>query len=92
MGQKDPLGRKWQPTPVFLPGKFHGQRSLASYSPWGRKESDTAEHSLTHSLTRLVETGLFKESGRSAAGIEEGWNQPSDPPLCVPGLTSTLLT
>ena len=32
---------KWQPTPVFLPGKFHGQRSLAGYSPWGHKESDT---------------------------------------------------
>ena len=27
--------RKWQPTPIFLPGKFHGQRSLAGYSPWG---------------------------------------------------------
>ena len=31
------------PTPVFLPGEFHGQRSLAGYSPWGRKESDTTE-------------------------------------------------
>ena len=31
--------RKWQPTPVFLPGKSHGQRSLASYTPWGSKES-----------------------------------------------------
>ena len=30
--------------PVFLPGKFHGQRSLAGYCPWGHKESDTAEH------------------------------------------------
>ena len=30
----------WLPTPVFLPGKSHGQRSLAGYSPWGRKESD----------------------------------------------------
>ena len=30
-----PWRRKWQPTPVFLPGEFHGQRSLASYSPWG---------------------------------------------------------
>ena len=30
----------WQLTPVFLPGEFHGQRSLADYSPWGRKESD----------------------------------------------------
>ena len=32
---------KWQPTPVFLPGKSHGQRSLAGYSPLGHKESDT---------------------------------------------------
>ena len=32
--------RKWQPTPVCLPGESHGQRSLVSYSPWGRKESD----------------------------------------------------
>ena len=32
-----------KPTPGFLPGKFHGQRSLVGYSPWGRKESDTTE-------------------------------------------------
>ena len=36
--------RKWQPTPVFLPGESHGQRSLVGYSPWGGKESDTTEH------------------------------------------------
>ena len=36
--------RKWQPTLVFLPGKLCGQRSLASYSPWGHKESDMTEH------------------------------------------------
>ena len=36
-----PQRRKWQPTPVFLPGKSHGQRTLASYSPQGHKESDT---------------------------------------------------
>ena len=30
----------WEPTPVFLPGESHGRRSLAGYSPWGRKESD----------------------------------------------------
>ena len=36
--------RKWQPTPVFLSGKSHGQRSLAGYSPWGHKEPDTIEH------------------------------------------------
>ena len=40
---KIPWRRKWQPTPVFLPGKSHGQRSLVDYSPWGRKESDTTE-------------------------------------------------
>ena len=40
---KIPWGRKWQPTPVFLPGKFHRQRSLAGYSPWGHRESDTTE-------------------------------------------------
>ena len=33
-----PLERAWQPTPVFLPGESHGQRSLAGYSPWSRKE------------------------------------------------------
>ena len=36
-----PRRRKWQPTPVILPGESHGQRSLAVYSPWGCKESDT---------------------------------------------------
>ena len=35
--------RKWQPTPVSLPGKSHGQRSLVGYRPWGSKESDTTE-------------------------------------------------
>ena len=40
---KVPWGRVWQPTPVFLPGESHGQRSLMGYSPWGRKESDTTE-------------------------------------------------
>ena len=33
-----PRRRKWQPTPVFLCGKSHGQRSLVGYSPWGHKE------------------------------------------------------
>ena len=40
---KIPWRRKWQSTPVLLPGKSHGQRSLVGYSPWGRKESDTTE-------------------------------------------------
>ena len=37
---EDPHRRKWQPTPAFLPGESHGQRSLAGYTPWCCKESD----------------------------------------------------
>ena len=44
---KIPWGRKWQPIPVFLPGKSHGQRSLVGYSPRGHKEWDTTEHTHT---------------------------------------------
>ena len=40
-GGKIPWRKKWQLTPVFLPGKSHGERSLTGYSPWGHKESDT---------------------------------------------------
>ena len=43
LGREDPLKEGWQTTPVFLPGKFHGQRSLVGYSPWGLKESDMTE-------------------------------------------------
>ena len=41
---KIPWRRKWQLTPIFLPGESHGQRSLADYSPWGCKELDTTEY------------------------------------------------
>ena len=50
--QDDPWRKKWQPTPVFLPEKFYGQRSLVGYSLWSHKELDmteqlsTAEHCL----------------------------------------------
>ena len=43
-----PRKREWQPTPVFLPGELRGQRSLVVYSPWGCKESDTAERPTPH--------------------------------------------
>ena len=49
--EKIPWRRKWQSTPEFLPRKSHGQRSLAGYSPWGHKESDTTDatwHTSTH--------------------------------------------
>ena len=53
---KIPWSRKWQPTPVFSPGESHGWRSLACYSPWGHKMSDTTEqwaHFSTHRLCGL---------------------------------------
>ena len=50
------------PTPVFLPGEFHGQRSLAGYSPWGLKESDMTEQ-LKHTLTKVY-------------FLELKWNEP----------------
>ena len=40
LGQEDSFEREWLPTPVFLPGEFHGQRSLVGCSPWGHKELD----------------------------------------------------
>ena len=46
--------REWQSTPVFLPGEFHGQRSLAGYSPWGHEELDTTER-----LTYIPHSWLF---------------------------------
>ena len=45
--------RTWQSTPVFLPGKFHGQMRLVGYSPWGHKEPDSTQQ-LTHIHTRVV--------------------------------------
>ena len=55
--QEDHLKRGWVPTPVFLLGEFHGQRSLASCSPWGNKESDkTKQLTLTnqYSLSNII--------------------------------------
>ena len=63
LGQKDPWRREWLPTPIFLLGDFHGQRSLVGYSPWGRKESGTTMR-LTLLLlleqSRVVHSALVK--------------------------------
>ena len=48
--------RKWQPAPVFLPGKFHGQSSLAGYSTRGHKELDTTEHIDTNTQNTISRT------------------------------------
>ena len=56
LGPKIPWRRKWQPTPVFLPGESHGQRSLVGNSSWGHKELDTTEHLSINSLTKTLKT------------------------------------
>ena len=58
---KIPPSRKWQCTLVFLPGKFHGQRSLGSYSPWSSKGLDTTEHAHTHNIICVLTNELCPE-------------------------------
>ena len=51
--RKIPWRREWQPTPVFLPGESHGQRSMVGYTSWGHRESDmTEQHTHTHTHIR----------------------------------------
>ena len=53
--------RKWQPTLVFLPEKFHGQRSLVGYGPWGHKESDMTEQlSTRNNIIITIITQIYK--------------------------------
>ena len=58
---KTPRRRKWQPTPVFLPGKSRGQRDLADYSPWDPRESDMTATGHTHAenLPEITSRLLF---------------------------------
>ena len=55
---KIPWRRAWQPTPVFLPGEPHGQRSLVGYSSWGREELDTTE-ATEHTCTTVCQRVPF---------------------------------
>ena len=59
--------RIWQPTPVSLPGEFHGQMSLAGYSPWSRKESDTTEQ-LTTTPGITMKAGNSSEANKGEMG------------------------
>ena len=75
--------RKWQPTPLFLPGKSHGQRSLAGYSPRGCRESDTTEATNTE---RAKTSTVFTQTNQGCmvlavnaigicTGMSKCWNQ-----------------
>ena len=64
--RKIPWSRKWQPAPVFLPGKSHGQRNPAGYSLWGHKELDVTAcaHTHTHTHTHTVGNKAQSWEGR----------------------------
>ena len=82
--------RKWQPTPVFLPGKSHGQRSLVGCVPWGREELDTTERLPFHFSLSCIGEGngnplqcSFLENPRDGGawwaavyGVAQSWTWP----------------
>ena len=86
--------RKWQPTPVFLPGKSHGQRSLAGSSPWTRKESDTTKQQqppLVGDLGDLLEPLVTSQpGGQDQVGLVLPAQSPDAPCLCRQRLTRPL--
>ena len=82
--RKIPWGREWLPTPVFLPGKFHGQRSLAGYIPWDHKESDITEWPTLH----LVQIELPQERTRAsqvAVAVKNLYDSAGDSGLILVG-------
>ena len=79
--------RKWQPTPVFLPGKFHGQRSLAGYNPQGGKELDTntGTHTQHHAQSKGDHCGLCRNIRASLVENPMRCNQSSPPSTQLEG-------
>ena len=72
--RKIPWRRKWQPTPVFLPGESHGQRSLVGYSPWNHKESDKTEWLTQHNITIVHSPWLLQPLPYFGVGEEISQN------------------
>ena len=73
--------RKWQPTPIFLPGKYHKQRRLAGYSLWGCKQSEMTEHASKHIYTHThTHTHTYIYVAHTCASIYE----PDDWQLTAP--------
>ena len=77
--RKIPWRRKWQPTPVFWPGKSHGQRSLVGYSPWGHKR---IRHDLATKQQRRVNRDRLSRDQRCSALVGDSSRSPrNDRPL-----------
>ena len=77
--------RKWEPTPVFLPGESHGQRSLAGYSPRGHKESDMTERLTSTSLPihRLFLQKMFNFLQVKFTVLKWCYKGPTDFPVSI---------
>ena len=60
-----PWRRAWQPTPVFLPGESHGQRSLAGYSLQGRKDKQWGKTFLKNGVKLILMVVVFKDRNRN---------------------------
>ena len=83
--RKIPWRNKWQPTPVLLSGKFHGLRSLVGYSPWGRKELDMTEGSLSGLGYRAIHAETKKlEKPKKQASPKIGAPKPRDSSSILP--------
>ena len=72
LGREVPWRRKWQSTPVLLPGKSHGQRSLVGYSPWGHKQLNMTERLHFH-FHFLLYSGKAKEAEGSLFPTNKKW-------------------
>ena len=82
--RKIPWRRKWQPTPVFLPGKSYGQRSLAGYSPWGHKEyvmTEVTEHI-------ALWASLLAQLVKNLPAMQETWVRARVQPRWIQGIQS----
>ena len=75
-GSKIPWRRGWLPTPTFLPGEFHGLRSLVGYSPWGRRELDTTEHTHTMVLYLLIQAARYSGESNGPHSSTLAWKIP----------------
>ena len=90
---KIPRRRKWQPTPVFMPGKSHGQNSLADYSLYSLKELDRTEHLNMHTHRNTFWKMFFKfalsrKIPLIISKVKEGLNLSGEQPPFFPAVLS----
>ena len=93
--KKIPWRRKWQPTPVFWPGEFHGQRRLAGYNPWGSRVrhdwgTNTFTLSLFHNIVQQSLPSTSKALSSSQAKTQYALNNLPSPSLSPQPQTTTL--